>query len=149
MALPQGAIPSGESTIAVMQADNRKLVHTGLTKPSWMSIADQGALQFRKLWRSIVRRNILFWVDNSWSIPSEIGCVLGPHLAAKTSQHFFERFSKPQSNLQCNIPSHIGCVLGPNLAARTSERVSKHCLVPISKTVEPTSPKHITRTSLP
>ena len=37
------AVTSGETTIAVMRADNRKLVHAGLTKPSWLSIADQGA----------------------------------------------------------------------------------------------------------
>ena len=66
MVLPQAAVPSGESTIAVMRADGRKLVHAGLTKPSRLSIADQGALQFRKLWRSIVRRDIMVWVDNSW-----------------------------------------------------------------------------------
>ena len=47
MALPQAAVPSGESTIAVMRADSRKLVHAGLTKPSRLSIADQGALQSR------------------------------------------------------------------------------------------------------
>ena len=34
MALPQAAVPSGESTIAVMRADSRKLVHAGITKPS-------------------------------------------------------------------------------------------------------------------
>ena len=39
MALPQVAVPSGESTIAVMRADNRKLVHASLTKPSRLSIA--------------------------------------------------------------------------------------------------------------
>ena len=66
MALPQAAVPSGESTIAVMRADSRKLVHAGITKPSRLSIADQGALQFRKLWRSIVRRDIVMWVDNWW-----------------------------------------------------------------------------------
>ena len=66
MALPQAAVPSGESTIAVMRADSRKLVHAGITKPSRLSIADQGALQFRKLWRSIVRRDIVVWVDNWW-----------------------------------------------------------------------------------
>ena len=43
MAVPQAAIPSGESTIAVMRADSRKLVHAGLTKPSRLSIADHGA----------------------------------------------------------------------------------------------------------
>ena len=64
MALPQAAVPGGESTIVVMRAYNRKLVHAGLTKPSRLSIADQGALQFRKLWRSIVRRDIVVWVDN-------------------------------------------------------------------------------------
>ena len=36
--------PSGESTIAVMRADSRKLVHAGINKPSRLSIADQGAL---------------------------------------------------------------------------------------------------------
>ena len=41
-------------------------MHVGLTKPSRMSIADQGALQFRELWRSIVRRYIVEWVDNWW-----------------------------------------------------------------------------------
>ena len=66
MALPQGAVPSGESTIAVMRADSRKLVHAGLTKPSGMSIADQGALHFRQLWRSIDRCYIVVWVDNWW-----------------------------------------------------------------------------------
>ena len=66
MALPQAAVPSGESTIAVMRADSRKLVHAGLTKPSRLSIADQGALHFRKMWRSIVRRDIVVWVDNWW-----------------------------------------------------------------------------------
>ena len=34
MALPQAAVPSGESTIAFMRADSRKLFHAGLTKPS-------------------------------------------------------------------------------------------------------------------
>ena len=34
MVLPQGGVPGGESTIAVMRADSRKLVHAGLTKPS-------------------------------------------------------------------------------------------------------------------
>ena len=66
MALPQAALPTGESTIAVMWADNRKLVQAGPTKPSRLSIADQGALRFRKLWRSIVRRDIVVWVDNWW-----------------------------------------------------------------------------------
>ena len=47
-------------------ADSRKLVHAGLTKRSRLSIADQGALQFRKLWRSIVRRDIVAWVKNWW-----------------------------------------------------------------------------------
>ena len=47
MALPHGAVPSGESTVAVMQAGNRRLVHASLTKPSPMSIADQGAFPFR------------------------------------------------------------------------------------------------------
>ena len=64
MALPQGAIPIGENTIAVMRADDRKLVHAGLTKPLRMSIADHGAWQLRKLWRSIVWRDIVVWVDN-------------------------------------------------------------------------------------
>ena len=49
MHLPQGAVASGETTIAVMWADCLKLVHAGLTEPSWMSIADQDALHFRKL----------------------------------------------------------------------------------------------------
>ena len=66
MALPQAVVPSRESTIAVMRANSRKLVHDGLTKPSRLSIADQGALQFRKLWRSIVRCDIVVWVDNWW-----------------------------------------------------------------------------------
>ena len=66
MALPQGAVLSGESTIAVMRADSRKLVHAGLTKPSRISIAHQGALQFCKQWRTIVRRDIVVWVDNWW-----------------------------------------------------------------------------------
>ena len=66
MALPQAPVPSGESTIVVMRAHSRKLVHAGLTKPSRLSIADQGALQFRKMWRSIVRRDIVVWVDNWW-----------------------------------------------------------------------------------
>ena len=66
MALPQAAVPSGESTIAVMRADSCKLVHAGVTKLSRLSIADQGALRFRKLWRSIVRRDIVVWVDNWW-----------------------------------------------------------------------------------
>ena len=44
-----------------MRADSRKLVHAGLTKPSRMSIEDQGAN-----WRSIVRRYIALWVDNCW-----------------------------------------------------------------------------------
>ena len=56
MVFPQAAVPSGESTIDVMQATSRKLVHAGVTKPSRLSIAVQGALQFRKLWRSIFRR---------------------------------------------------------------------------------------------
>ena len=34
MALPQAAVPGGESTMAVMRADSRKLVLAGLTKPS-------------------------------------------------------------------------------------------------------------------
>ena len=38
MALPQGAVPSGESTVVGMRADHRKLVHTRLTKPSCTSI---------------------------------------------------------------------------------------------------------------
>ena len=66
MALPQGAVPGGESTIAVMRAVNGKVVHAGLTKPSRMSLANQGALQFRKLWRSIDLRDIVVWVDNRW-----------------------------------------------------------------------------------
>ena len=66
MALPQATIRSSESTIVVMRADSLELVHVGLTKPSRLSIADQGALQFRKLWRSIVRRDIVVWVDNCW-----------------------------------------------------------------------------------
>ena len=47
MALPQAAVPSGENTIDLMRANSRKLVHSGLTKPSQMSIADPVALQFR------------------------------------------------------------------------------------------------------
>ena len=65
MSFPQAVVPSGESTIAVMQADIRKPVHASLTKPSRLSIADQEALQFRKL-RSIVRRDIVVRVDNWW-----------------------------------------------------------------------------------
>ena len=66
VALPEAAVPSGESNSAVMQADSRKLVHVGLTKPSRLSVADQGPLQFRKLWRSIVRRDVVVWLDNWW-----------------------------------------------------------------------------------
>ena len=66
MILPQASVPDGESTIAIMRADCRKLVHTSLTKSSRLSIADRGALQFRKLWRSIVRRDIVVWADNWW-----------------------------------------------------------------------------------
>ena len=43
-----------------------KLVHAGLTEPSRLSIVDLGGLQFRKLWRSIVCRDIMVWVDNWW-----------------------------------------------------------------------------------
>ena len=75
MALPQAAVPSGGSTIAVMRADSRKLVHAGLTKPSRLSIADQGALQFRKFWRSIVRRDIVLWVDKWWHAQSRANPV--------------------------------------------------------------------------
>ena len=32
----------------------------------WRRWPDQGALQFRKLWRSIVRCHIVVWVDNWW-----------------------------------------------------------------------------------
>ena len=64
IALPQAVLPSAESTIAVMLADRRKLVHAGLTKPLWLSIADHRALQYRKPWRSIVRRDIVVWVGN-------------------------------------------------------------------------------------
>ena len=64
--LPQAAVPSGQSIIAVMRAGSRKLVHAGLTKPSWFSIADYGALQFHRLCRSLVRRDIVVWVDNWW-----------------------------------------------------------------------------------
>ena len=39
-ALPRGAVPSGESTIAFMRANNRTLVHARLTKASRMSIAN-------------------------------------------------------------------------------------------------------------
>ena len=56
---PEAAVSSGESTFAIMQADSRKLVHTGLTKPSRLSIADEGALQLCKLRRSIVR--VILW----------------------------------------------------------------------------------------
>ena len=66
MALPQAAVPSGESTIAVMRVDSRNLVHAGLTKPSRFSIADQRALQLSKPWHSIVRRDIVVSVDNWW-----------------------------------------------------------------------------------
>ena len=38
MALPQGAVPSGESSIAFMRVDSRKLVHASLSKPIRMSI---------------------------------------------------------------------------------------------------------------
>ena len=65
-ALPKGAVHSGESTIALMRADNRKPVHASLTKPSRLSIANKGPLQFRKLWRSIVRRDVVVWVDKWW-----------------------------------------------------------------------------------
>ena len=64
MALPQAAVPGGQSTVAVMRADTRKLVHEGPSKPSRLSVADEGALQFRKLWCSIVRRDIVVWVDS-------------------------------------------------------------------------------------
>ena len=64
MALPQAAVPSGEGTIAVMRADSRKVLHASLTKPSRLSDADQGALQLRTLWRSIIRPDIVVWVDN-------------------------------------------------------------------------------------
>ena len=66
MALPQAAVPIGENTIAVMRADGHKLVHAGRIKQSRLSIADQGALQLRKVWRSIVRRGILVSVDSWW-----------------------------------------------------------------------------------
>ena len=46
---------------------NKRLRKTlDLTKPSQLSIADHRALQFRKLWRSIVRRDIVVRVDNWW-----------------------------------------------------------------------------------
>ena len=41
-------------------------MHASLTKPCRLSIVDRGALQFRKLWRSIVRRDIVVRVDNWW-----------------------------------------------------------------------------------
>ena len=66
MELPQVAVPSGESTIDVMRANGRKLVHAGLTKPCRWAIAHQRALHFRKLWRSIVQRDIVVWVDKWW-----------------------------------------------------------------------------------
>ena len=46
MASPQVAVPSGESTIALMREYNRKLVHAHLTKPSRFSFANHRALQF-------------------------------------------------------------------------------------------------------
>ena len=49
MALPQVAVPSGESTIGVLLPNSRKLVHGGLTKPSRLSLADRGALRLRIL----------------------------------------------------------------------------------------------------
>ena len=42
MALPQAAVSSGESTIAAMRADSRKLVHVGLTKPSRCLLQTRG-----------------------------------------------------------------------------------------------------------
>ena len=47
-----------------MRAYSRQLVRVGLTKPSWMSIVDQGAWQFRKLCRRIARRYVVVWMDN-------------------------------------------------------------------------------------
>ena len=49
-----------------MWAGRCKLVHAALTKPSRMSIANQGAWQLRKLWRSIVRRCTVVLLDNRW-----------------------------------------------------------------------------------
>ena len=66
MALPQSAVPSGDSAIVVLRAHGRMVVHASLTRPSRMSNEDHGALQLRKLWRSIVRRCIVVWVDNWW-----------------------------------------------------------------------------------
>ena len=75
MALPQADVPNSESTIAAMRADSRKLVHASLTKPSRLSNADQGALQFQKLWRSIDRRDIVVWVDIWWHAKSRANPV--------------------------------------------------------------------------
>ena len=47
-----------------MRADSRKMVDASLTKPSRTSVAHEGELQLRELWRSIVRRHIVVWVDN-------------------------------------------------------------------------------------
>ena len=66
MALPQAAVPCGESTIGVMRANSRKLGQAVLTKVSRLSIAHKRALHFCKLWRSIVRRDIVVWVDKWW-----------------------------------------------------------------------------------
>ena len=66
MALPQGVASNGESTIVVMRANNRKLVHVRLIKPSPMSIAGQGASHFGKVRPSIITGCIVASVDNWW-----------------------------------------------------------------------------------
>ena len=66
-------------------------------------------------------------LGSPWNIPTDIGCVLGPNLAAKTSQHLSRGFQKLPGVFPLVFCTMNYTVLGsqiPNLSKETHKKTS-------------------------
>ena len=66
-------------------------------------------------------------LGSPWNIPTDIGCVLGPDLAAKTSEHLSEGFKKLPSVFPSVFCTMTYTVLGsqiPHLSKETHKKTS-------------------------
>ena len=66
-------------------------------------------------------------LGSPWNIPTDIGCVLGPHLAAKTSEHLSEGFQKLPGVFPSVFCTMNYTVLGsqiPHLSKETHKKTS-------------------------
>ena len=66
-------------------------------------------------------------LGSPWNIPTDIGCVLGPDLAAKTSEHLSEGFRKLPSVFPSVFCTMTYTVLGsqiPHLSKETHKKTS-------------------------